>query len=308
MVTAPTENLTHALSSTPRLVRATESLRDHLALARPRVLLLVLLTAPPVFALGRPHWPEALTAVCVLLGTAFVAGGASALNAWLERDVDARMSRTRERPLPAGRLSADQALRFGAAISGLGLLVLFVVGGGLAAFVGALTLVHYVGVYTLWLKPRSPQNIVIGGAAGAAAPLIADAAVNGSIGIWGIALFAIVFLWTPPHFWAIALYREEEYAAAGLPMMPAVVGAPRTRRRMLGYALAGIPVSLLPWLLGELGLAYATAAVLLGGWFVACIVRSMRADDRLEDRRVFFASIAYLWLLFAAMLVELALR
>ncbi|UCE84578.1 MAG: protoheme IX farnesyltransferase [Deltaproteobacteria bacterium] len=307
-MTAPSENLAPALTAARRRTRTAEALRDHLALARPGVLLLVLLTAPPVFALGRPAWPDAVTAFWVLLGTALVAGGASALNAWIERESDARMRRTRGRPLPAGRLSADQALRFGAAVSGLGLCVLLGVGGGLAALVGALTLFHYVVVYTLWLKPRTPQNIVIGGAAGAAAPLIADAALHGSIGIWGLVLFAIVFLWTPPHFWAIALYRQEEYAAAGFPMMPAVVGDRRTRRKMLVYALAVIPLSLLPWWLGELGAVYAATAALLGAWFVVCILRSMRARERREDRRVFFASIAYLWLLFAAMLVELLLH
>jgi protoheme IX farnesyltransferase len=187
-------------------------------------------------------------------------------------------------------------------------LVLLGVGGWLAALVGALTLAHYIGVYTIWLKPRSPQNIVIGGAAGAAAPLIADAAANGSIGLWSVVLFAIVFLWTPPHFWAIALYRKREYAAAGFPMMPSVVGDEATRRQSLAYATVLIPVTLLPWLGGVVGGGYAVTAAVGGLCFVASILHSMRAQSRREDRRVFLVSIAYLAALFSAMLVSLLLR
>jgi protoheme IX farnesyltransferase len=299
------------VSTPPRLRTWTRVLvlgRDLIALTRPRVLALVLFTAPAALALGRDGWPDAATIVGVLLGAALVGGGCGALNAWLEREADAQMARTCDRPLPAGRVTPRQALGFGVAISALGLLVLFGVGGWPPALVGGLTILHYVGVYTLWLKPRSPQNIVIGGAAGAAAPLIADAALDGRIGVWGMVLFAIVFLWTPPHFWAIALYRKKEYAAAGFPMMPAVVGDAATRRRMLLYALLLIPTSLFPWLGGALGAHYAATALAAGAWFVASILRSMRAASSREDRRVFLVSIAYLTVLFAAMLADLALR
>jgi protoheme IX farnesyltransferase len=282
--------------------------RDYLALTRPRVLSLVLFTAPPALVLGHAGWPDPATSLGVVLGAALVGGGCGALNAWLESARDAHMARTRDRPLPAGRLEPQQALGFGLLISALGLLVLLGLGGWLAALIGALALVHYVGVYTLWLKPRTPQNIVIGGAAGAAAPLIADAAVDGRLGVWGLVLFAIVFMWTPPHFWAIALYRKREYAAAGFPMLPAVVGDAATRRRMLAYALALIPLTLLPWLGGVLGPAYAAVALLAGAWFVGSILRAMRGQTTRADRRVFAVSIQYLALLFGAMLAELALR
>jgi protoheme IX farnesyltransferase len=282
--------------------------RDYLSLTRPRVLTLVLFTAPPALVMGMDRWPDAITAVGVVLGAALVGGGCGAFNAWFERAADRRMARTRDRPLPAGRLEARQALGFSIGVSALGLLVLLAAGGWLAALIGALTLVHYALVYTVWLKPRTPQNIVIGGAAGAAAPLIADAAADGRLGVWGGVLFLIIFLWTPPHFWAIALYRKREYAAAHFPMLPNVAGDTATRRRMLAYALVLIPVTLLPWLGGVLGPVYAVAAFGLGAWFAASIARAMRAPSIRHDRRVFAVSIQYLALLFGTMLAELALR
>jgi len=288
--------------------RAAARVLDYVALTRPRVLSLVLFTAPPALFLDAGRWPGATPLIGVVLGAALVGGACGAFNAYIERERDARMARTRSRPLPTGRLAPQQALKFGVLVAGLGLAILLGVGGWLSALIGALTLAHYVGIYTLWLKPRTPQNIVIGGAAGAAAPLIADVAVDGRLGVWGIALFAIIFLWTPPHFWAIALYRKSEYAAAGFPMMPCVVGDVATRRRMLAYAIALLPVTLLPWLGGALGLLYASVALLSGAGFIASIVRAMRADSRDQDRRVFFVSIQYLALLFGAMLVDLALR
>jgi protoheme IX farnesyltransferase len=307
-MSASSNPLASTLPRARATAQAVRTVRDTLALTRPRVLALVLFTAPPALAMGHSGWPASSVVLGVLLGAAFVGAGCSALNAWLERDVDARMERTRGRPLPDGRIGPGHALGFGVGVSALGLLTLFATGGWLPTAVGALTLLHYVGIYTLWLKRRSPQNIVIGGAAGAAAPLIADAAAHGRIGIWGLVLFAIVFLWTPPHFWAIALYRKEEYAAAALPMMPSVVGDGATRRRMLAYALALIPVTLLPWWGGALGPAYAVTAAAGGACFVASILRSMRAPTALEDRRVFLVSITYLSALFAAMLLELIVR
>ena len=281
--------------------------RDYVALTRPRVLALVLFTASPALAIGREGWPSALVIGGVLLGAALVGAGCSALNAWIESDADAKMARTWNRPLPSGRLSANAALGFGVAVSALGIATLGAVGGELCAGIGVLTLAHYIGIYTLWLKPRSPQNIVIGGAAGAASPLIADAAVDGRLGIWGFALFAIVFLWTPPHFWAIALYRKHEYAAAGFPMMPAVVGDRATRWRMLAYVVVLIPVTLTPWFGGVLGQGYAAVATAGGLWFALSVGRAIRRASAEEDRRVFLVSIAYLSALFTAMLLELIL-
>lgn len=279
--------------------------REYIALTRPRVLTLVLFTAPAAMVMGHGGWPEVEILLGVILGAGLVGGGCGAINAWIERERDAKMARTRNRPLPTGRLTPPQALTFGLAISALGLLALLTAGGWLAAAIGSLTLLHYIFVYTIWLKPRSPQNIVIGGAAGAAAPLIADAAVDGQLGLWGGVLFAIIFLWTPPHFWAISLYRKHEYAAAGFPMMPLVVGNAATRRRMLAYAYVLLPVTLVPWLGGALSPLYALTALVTGGTFIASIHRSIREADVEEDRRVFAISIAYLSLLFAEMLLEL---
>ncbi len=280
---------------------------DFLALTRPRVLMLVIFTAPAAMAMGRDGWPEPAVAIAIVMGMALIGGGCGALNAWIERERDAKMTRTMDRPLPAGRLSPRQALAFGLFTSGAGLGLLLAVGGGLPAAIGALTLFHYIFVYTLWLKPRSPQNIVIGGAAGATAPLIADAAVSGTIGLWSLVLFAIIFLWTPPHFWAIALYRKDEYAAAGFPMMPVVVGNAATRKKMLVYACVLWPTTLIPWIGGALGPVYGLTALAAGGYFVASIARSRRIARPLEDRRVFAISVIYLALLFAVMLLELAL-
>jgi len=286
------------------LVRA----KDFVALTRPRVLTLVLFTAPPAMLMGRAGWPDSATMLGVLIGAALIGGGCGALNASWERDRDRRMARTQNRPLPTGRLAVGDAVAFGVAISVLGIAVLYACGGGLPAAIGLLTLAHYLLVYTIWLKPRTPQNIVIGGAAGAASPLIADAAVDGRLGVWGLVLFLIVFVWTPPHFWAIALVRKREYAAAGFPMLPSVIGDRATRRRMFAYALGLIPIAMIPWLCGELSIAYGLTVAAAGGWFVASIARAMRAESPREDRRVFRVSIGVLFAIFAEMLGELALR
>jgi protoheme IX farnesyltransferase len=282
--------------------------RDFIALTRPRVLTLVLFTAPPALAMGHEGWPSSATIILVVLGAALIGAGCGALNACWERDRDRQMTRTQDRPLPAGRLTLRDAVLFGLAISALGLGLLFAAGGWLPASIGAVTLLHYLLIYTIWLKPRSPQNIVIGGAAGAATPLIADAAIDGSLGLWSFVLFAIVFMWTPPHFWAIALYRKREYEAAGFPMMPSVVGDAATRTRMLVYAILLIPITLIPWLGGELSAIYALTAVVAGAFFIASIRRAIRLRSSRQDRRVFRVSILYLFALFAEMLVELTLR
>jgi protoheme IX farnesyltransferase len=282
--------------------------QDYVALTRPRVLTLVLFTAPPAMVMGHDGWPSAAVILGVIFGAALIGAGCGALNASWERDRDRRMARTENRPLPAGRLTLSEAVIFGCAISALGVAVLFAVGGWLPATIGVLTLAHYLLIYTIWLKPRTPQNIVIGGAAGAASPLIADAAIDGRLGLWGFVLFLIVFVWTPPHFWAIALYRKREYAAAGFPMLPNVLGDRATRKHMLAYAIGLIPVALIPWIGGELSFVYALTAVIAGGGFIACIARSMRAESSRWDRRVFRVSIFFLFAIFAEMLIELTLR
>jgi protoheme IX farnesyltransferase len=200
-----------------------------------------------------------------------------------------------------------QALRFGLVLAVVSTAILHWCGGLLAAAVGAISILFYVFVYTLGLKRRTPQNIVIGGAAGATAPLIADAAVDGHLGLASLVLFTIIFLWTPPHFWAIALFRKDEYAAAEIPMMPLVVGDQGTRWRSLGYTLLMVPVTLiLPWL-GYVHLPYTVIAVAAGAWFTWWNIKAIRAQDYAVDKRMFHVSIAYLFALFGAMMLDLLL-
>ncbi len=281
--------------------------RDFVALTRPRILLLVLFTVPPVFVLGGGALPAPSVLLGVLLGVTLLGAGSSALNAWWERDRDARMTRTASRPLPQQRLSPHEALAFGLTMCGLGTLALAAGGGAFAAVLGLATLVHYLLVYTVWLKPRSAASTVVGAFAGAAPPLIADA-VDGSIGPWGLLLFGMVLLWQPPHVWAIALFRADEYAAAGFPMLPRVIGARRARRWMLAFAVALWGVMLVPWFAGELGAVYATAAFAAGLFFVASIVRAIRLGDPTADRAVFRASLVALSSVLTVMLAESLLR
>ena len=282
-----------------------DRVRLYVDITRPRVIALVLFTGLPVLKLGQDQWPSLWASFWILLGTALAGGASSALNAYFERESDARMARTRRRPLPAAILVPRTVLWYGLIQTVLSTVVLYAVGGALAALVGLGTIVFYVGVYTMWLKPRTPQNIVIGGAAGATAPLIASAAMTGTITTGAWILFAIVFVWTPPHFWAIALYRKEEYANAGFPMMPLVVGDQPTRWRSLAYTIVTVAVSLLPLFMAGLGVWYAIAAVGLGLWFLWSVVRSMIHQTVEADRNVFKVSISYLTLLYLSMLFDL---
>jgi protoheme IX farnesyltransferase len=285
-----------------------KSLRLLVEIARPRVLGLVVFTGLPALLLGNRSPPDLATAAWILLGTGLAGVSSSAFNAWWEREADARMARTRHRPLPAASMLPGAVLAYAVASGIAGVALLWLVGGPVAAFVAAAAIAFYVFVYTIWLKPRTPQNIVIGGAAGGVAPLIASAAVDGTISAGAWVLFLIIFLWTPPHFWGIALYRRQEYEAAGFPMMPSVVGDQGTRWRSLAYALVLLPVTLVPVGLGDLGVAYAGAATVLGAGFVGVVARSLVRRDTRVDYGVFQASVAYLGLLFLAMLGDLAWR
>lgn len=284
-----------------------ETTRIFFDIARPKVIALVLFTGVPALALGKDGWPSLATAITVLFGTALAGAACSALNAWVERETDAKMARTRARPIPAATLLPNVVLIYGLVLTVVSTIVLYAIGGSVAAGVGLATIAFYVLVYTMWLKPRTPQNIVIGGAAGGTAPLIASAAMDGHISIGAWILFGIVFLWTPPHFWAIALFRKREYANAGLPMMPSVVGNQPTRWRMLAYTLLLVPFTLLPVWLGYLNAVYALAGVGLGVWFTAHVIRSLIAQDVTIDRKVFRTSIVYLTFLFLAMLVDMSI-
>jgi protoheme IX farnesyltransferase len=277
-------------------------------LTKPRLLPMVLFTGLPVFGMAAGGWPSLGFAGLTLLGIALAAASANTLNAFLERDKDALMERTRERPLPAGRISPRAALRFGLLLAVASTGLLGMTAGRAAAGLGVASILFYVFVYTIWLKPRSAWNAVIGGAAGAAAPLIADAAVHGTLTTAGLCLFAIVFFWQPPHVWAIALYRKRDYEAAGIPMLPSVIGDEATRRRMLAYTLGLVPVTLAPVALGLLGPVYLAVALGMNAWFAFAALRLLRERSDVAARRVFRVSLAYLFSLFLAMNVDLLAR
>jgi protoheme IX farnesyltransferase len=277
---------------------------DYIELMKPRVMSLVVFTAfvGLLIAPGHVHPVIGLTALlCIAVG----AGAAGALNMWYDADIDARMARTAARPIPAGRLLPGEALAFGltlatGAVAVLGLLVNVV-----AAALLALTIVFYVVVYTIWLKRTTPQNIVIGGAAGALPPMIGWAAVTGGFAVEPFLLFLIIFFWTPPHFWALSLYRTEDYARAGIPMLPVVAGAQETRRQILLYTLILAPLGVSPWLLGYAGPLYGVVALATGAIMIALALR-VRAEQHghAASKQMFAFSILYLFLLFAMLLAD----
>jgi protoheme IX farnesyltransferase len=278
---------------------------DYLALMKPRVMSLVVFTALTGLAVapGTMHPVIAFTALlCIAVG----AGAAGALNMWYDADIDARMVRTARRPVPMGRVKPGEALAFGLTLAGFAVVTLGLMVNLLAAALLAFTIFFYAVVYTIWLKRSTPQNIVIGGAAGAFPPMIGWAAATGSLSFEPILLFLIIFFWTPPHFWALALYRKEDYARAGVPMLPVVAGDETTRKQILLYTLVLVPLGIAPWPLGYAGLLYGVTSVLTGAAMIALAVqvrRERRPQDR-ASRSLFAFSILYLFLLFAVLLVE----
>ncbi|HKS88964.1 MAG TPA: heme o synthase, partial [Stellaceae bacterium] len=242
----------------------------------------------------------AVAVLCIAVG----AGAAGAINMWYDRDIDAVMRRTAARPLPAGRMLPGEALGFGVALAVWSVAIMGLAVNWVAAELLALTILFYVFVYTMWLKRRTPQNIVIGGAAGALPPVVGWAAVTGDVGWGALALFAIIFFWTPPHFWALSLYRADEYQAAGIPMLPVVAGARETKRQMLLYTLMLWPATLAPWLLGIAGVGYGIAAGLLSLGFTGTAIRVLRDDGQRSARQMFAFSLLYLFLIFAALLAD----
>ncbi|WP_029009742.1 heme o synthase [Azospirillum halopraeferens] len=276
---------------------------DFIELLKPRVMSLVVFTgwAGLMVAPGDIHPVLAAVAVlCIAVG----AGASGAINMWYDRDIDAVMARTARRPIPSGRVDADDALAFGVVLACASVLVMGLAVNWVAAALLALATLFYVFVYTMWLKRRTPQNIVIGGAAGAFPPMIGWAAVTGGVDVAGILLFLLIFLWTPPHFWALALFRSGDYARAGVPMLPVVEGPETTRRQMLLYTLLLLPVAAGPWFLGIAGPVYLAGALVLGGLFVASAVRVLRATDDKPAKQMFGFSILYLFLLFALLVGE----
>jgi protoheme IX farnesyltransferase len=285
--------------------------RDYVQLLKPRVMTLVVFTgiAGLVCAPGALHPVLAATAIlCIAVG----AGAAGAVNMWFDRDIDAIMTRTSQRPIPCGRIGAEAALSFGVFLSVAAVLTMGLAVNWLAAGILALASAFYIFVYTMWLKRRTPQNIVIGGAAGAFPPVIGWAAVTGGLDWTPLALFALIFLWTPPHFWALALYRSGEYAKAGVPMLPVVAGHEATKRQMLIYTVLLLPVSLVPFAFGAAGLAYGLVAAAMGGLFVICAVRVLRENGEETGhraaRQMFGFSILYLFALFLMLILDAGWR
>jgi protoheme IX farnesyltransferase len=285
-------------------VGLTQRLRAFCSLTKPRVVSLIVFTAVIGMLLATPGAVPLQILLAGTIGIAFVAGAAAAINCLVEQKIDAVMKRTSWRPLPRGELTARQTLVFAGALGGSGLWLLYQFVNTLTLWLTLATFIGYAVVYTVLLKPATPQNIVIGGASGAMPPVLGWAAVTGQVGAEASVLFLIIFAWTPPHFWALALYRTEDYARAGVPMLPVTHGKPYTRLQVLLYTLILFAVSLLPFVIGMSGLAYLAAAALLGGVFVAYALRLYVAySDRLAQR-TFRYSIAYLAALFTALLVD----
>jgi protoheme IX farnesyltransferase len=304
-----TVNTTTAISVSslplPSRFRLAARLADFISIMKPRVMLLAVFTALVGLVIAPGH-VDPLLGSTAILAIAAGAGAAGVLNMWYDADIDAVMARTARRPIPRGKISRAEALAFGLVLACSAVAVLALALNVKAAALLAFTIFFYVVVYTVWLKRYTPQNIVIGGAAGALPPVIGWAAATGEIGLEPLVLFLIIFLWTPPHFWALSLNRSDEYARAGVPMLPVVAGRAATTRQILIYSVLLVPVSVLPWALGFAGTIYAATAVVSGAIFVALALRLRRSGDadRRNASRLFVFSIFYLFVLFAALLAD----
>jgi heme o synthase len=291
----------------PALTAAGGDVPDYFALLKPRVMVLVIFTALVGMVVSQGHVQPAIGAIS-LLAIAVGAGASGCLNMWWDADIDAVMSRTATRPIPSGRITSEEALGFGLFLSVASVMVLGLAANLLAAALLAFTIVFYAVVYSMWLKRATAQNIVIGGAAGALPPVIGQAVVTGSIGVESLILFAIIFIWTPPHFWALALIKADEYARAGIPMMPNVAGPASTRRQIVWYSLVLAPLGLVPVALGFGGLLYAVIGLVGGLGMVAFSIRVLRNRQGEAEKKaamgMFGFSILYLFALFSALLAE----
>jgi len=285
--------------------------RDFLALTKPRVMSLVIFTGL-CGLLAAPGHINPIIGFTAILCIALGAGGAAALNQWWEADIDAGMKRTARRPLPEGRMNRTDARDFGIFLSGVAVATMGLAVHWLAAGVLAVSIIYYAVVYTIWLKPRTPQNIVIGGGAGAFPPLIGWIAVTGHISAMPILLFAIIFFWTPPHFWALALFVQSDYAKVGIPMMPVVKGEVATRHQVLIYTVLLVPLAAAPWFIGGTGAIYGVSALVLSLAFLVLslpvALRRTRENDTMKpEKRLFAFSILYLFALFAMLVADRAL-
>ncbi len=283
------------------------SVSDFVQLMKPRVMALVVFTALAAM-LAAPGPINPILGAIAILSIAIGAGASGALNMWYDADIDARMARTAARPLPRGRVTGDEALSFGGVLAVCSVLTLGVLINWTAGALLAITIGFYLFVYTMWLKRRTPYNIVIGGAAGAFPPMIGWAAVTGTISLESLLLFLIIFMWTPPHFWALSLYRCRDYERVGVPMLPVVAGLSETRRQILLYSILLVPLAVVPYFIGLGGLAYLVCSVVLGAVFLALAVRVyVTTEGREADaaaRRLFWFSILYLYVLFAVLFAE----
>ena len=282
--------------------------RDFFALTKPRVMSLVIFTGL-CGLLAAPGTINPILGFSAVLCIALGAGGAAALNQWWEADIDAGMKRTAARPLPAGRMNRTDARDFGVLIAAASVMIMGLALNWLAAAILAFSVFYYAVIYTVWLKPRTPQNIVIGGGAGAFPPLIGWVAVTGDITLMPVLLFLIIFMWTPPHFWALALFVKTDYANVGIPMMPVVRGETSTRRQILAYAVLLVPVAAAPWFIGGTAYVYGVASLALSLAFLALSVpvafRQTGANDTMKpEKRLFAFSIIYLFALFAALVAD----
>ena len=294
-----------SVRSATAVAGARQLLADYFELTKPKVQTLLLFTTITTMEIAGSPPVSKIALTC--LGGYLSAGGAGAVNHYYDRDIDAQMRRTATRPIPAGRISPRAALVFGFVLCGLSFAVLSLTVNMLAALLALGGFVGYVGVYTLWLKRRTAQNIVIGGAAGAVPPLVGWAATRGSLSWTAVYLFAIVFYWTPPHFWSLSLLMKDEYAKVGVPMMPVVRGERETRRQILLYTLLLYAVSQLPFCAGEFGRAYLVGSILLGLMFIGGAVLLYRRADRRTALRLYLFSLAYLALLFGTMVADVKL-
>ncbi len=297
---------------TTSVVAVDSSAGDWFALLKPRVLTLVVFTGAIGLAVAPGHIHPVIAFAAVLC-IAAAAGAAGAINMWYDRDIDAIMRRTAKRPIPAGRIAPDEALTFGVVLAVASVLVMYLATNFAAAAILALSIAFYVFVYTMWLKRRTPQNIVIGGAAGAFPPVIGWAAVTGGVDIMPLLMFAIIFFWTPPHFWSLSLWASADYERAGVPMLPVVSGARETRRQVLIYTMLLVPISVLPWALHLAGPIYGIGAVVMGLIFLASAIgvvfdkqdaSGVSLTNDKPARRAFKVSLYYLFVLFAALAVD----
>ena len=282
-----------------------QRLRDYVTLTKPRIISLLLVTTLAPMVIAARGWPDGWLVFWAMVGGYLMAGGANAINMYIDRDIDSRMARTALRPIPSGRMSPGHVLGFGITLGAVSFAVFALRVNLLAALLALAGLLYYVFIYTRWLKRTSPQNIVIGGAAGAFPPLVGWAAATGEITLTAVYLFLIVFFWTPPHFWALALVKQKDYGRVGVPMAPNVWGERETVRQMMLYTLILIPLTVIPVGFGELGAFYGICALVLGGWLLKGVVQVARASNLTAPAwSLYRNSLLYLALLFAAMLVD----